>query len=187
MRSQKGIAIVLVITLMGLLSSLGLYLILGSNASYRMTKAMQRSESAFNLAEAATQLSLRCISKSVPFPSFEQLNSSLILPIKTGLPYYMKKLENLGGVPGTSTPTIDYVGYKTIPPVGWMLNWQGSSSFTSLYLRAKGHSEISLRKIAQTSAQTTTQTTTTPSSPLWGTAQNPAQATVTVLVLKITK
>ena len=161
MRSEKGIAMVLALSLIGLLSSLGLYLIMGSMTSYRTTSAMQRSESAFNLAEAATQLGLRCLFKSSPSPSFLELNSSTILPVQTGLDY-MAPQSNLGG--GTIIPNVDYIGYKITPPPGWMLNWQGNSSFYSLYLRSRGQASITL-----------------PAS------KGATQSTVTALVLNVTK
>jgi len=162
MRNEKGIAMVLAISLTGMLSCLGLYMIMGSTVSYRTSKALQRSESAFYLAEGASQLGLRCLFRSPPSPAFEQLNSATILPITGGLPAYVKQ-QTLGG--GTITPSIDYIGYKTTPPPGWMLNWQGSSSFYSLYLRSTGQSAITTR----------------------ATQGGTAQSTITALVLNVTR
>lgn len=161
MRSERGIAMVLAITLMGLLSSLGIYLVVGSGTSYRISKAMQRSEIAFNMADAAVQLSLRAIRNSPPSPSFGQLNSTDMQPITDGLPSYVSQ-QNLGG--GAVTPNIDYVGYKTSPPAGWMINWQGYSSFHSMYLRARGTASIPLP-----------------------TSQGNAQSAVSALSLKVTR
>jgi Tfp pilus assembly protein PilX len=141
MKNEKGLAMVLAITLIGLLSSLGMYLIVESGTSFRITKAMERSEQAFNMAEAALQLGLRCIRNSPPSPSFTQLQSTTTVEIPVGYPSFMKS-QSFGG--GTITPYVDYVGYRTTPPPGWMLNWQGYSSFYGLYFQSRGQSQISL-------------------------------------------
>ena len=161
MKDEKGIAMVLAITLTGLLSSLGLYLIMESGTSYRITKAMVRSESALNLADGGTQLGMRCINRNTPSPGFQQLTNPTIQPIG-GLPSYMTAPLSLGG--GTIARSVDYVGYNTTPPPGWMLNWQGYSSFHSLHYRSRGQASIPL-----------------PAS------QGNAQSNVSVLALKVTR
>jgi|WetSurMetagenome_2_1015567.scaffolds.fasta_scaffold05061_7 hypothetical protein len=145
--NEKGLAMVLAITLVGLLSSLGVYLILQSSAALRMTKAMGRHEVAVNMAEAGLQLGLRCIRSSPPSPSYEQLttsNSTTIKPITEGIPTYIGK-QNFGA--GSIDPRIDYIGYRTTPPAGWMLNWQGYSSFHGVYYRSVGEARIPLPAI----------------------------------------
>jgi len=139
--NQRGIAMVLAISLVGLLSSLGVYLIWESGTAFRMTKAMNRYESAFNLAEAALQLGLRCIRRSAPSPNFQQLNSGTVQTISEGVPSYIAA-QSMGQ--GTITPRIDYLGYRTTPPPGWMLNWQGYSSFHGLYYRPVGQGSVPL-------------------------------------------
>jgi hypothetical protein len=142
--NEKGLAMVLAITLVGLLSSLGIYLILQSGAALRMTKAMARHETAMNLAEAGLQLGLRCVRSSPPSPTYEQLttsNSNTIKPITEGIPSYLAK-QNFGA--GSIDPRIDYIGYRTTPPAGWMLNWQGYSSFHAVYYRSVGDARIPL-------------------------------------------
>lgn len=144
LRNEKGLAMVLAITLVGLLSSLGIYLILQSGAALRMTKAMVRHETAINLAEAGLQLGLRCIRSAPPSPSYEQLttsNSTTIRPITEGIPSYLAR-QNFGA--GSISPRIDYIGYRTTPPAGWMLNWQGYSSFHAVYYRSMGDARIPL-------------------------------------------
>jgi hypothetical protein len=141
MKDERGMAMILAITLIGLLSSLGLYLILESGSSYRATKSMVRTESVFNIAEGGVQLGLRCIGNHAPSPSYTELVSSDILPVRKGLPAFMVE-QAIGG--GTLLPTIDYVGYKTTPPPGWMINWQGYSSFHSLFFRSRTQASIPL-------------------------------------------
>lgn len=161
MKSEQGIAMVLAMTLLGLLSSLGIYLVLGSGTSYRIAKSAQRVESSMNLADSAVQLGLRCVKKSPPSPSYLELTSEAIQPVTAGLPTYMKQ-QSLGA--GVLTPYIDYIGYKSTPPPGWMINWQGYSSFYSLYLRARGTATITVT-----------------------TAQGNTQATASCLVVKVTR
>lgn len=146
MKGEKGVAMVVAITLIGLLSSLGLYLILESGTSSRISKSMIRSEEAFNLADGGSQLGIYCISKSPPSPSFGQLQSTSIQTIPTTQLYKYMQAATLGsgGSTGTYTPTIDYVGRKSTPPPGWMLNWQGYSNFYSLTYRARGQGSIPL-------------------------------------------
>lgn len=140
-RNQRGLALVLAVSLVGLLSSLGVYLIWESGTAFRMTKAMARYESAFNLAEAALQLGLRCVRRSAPSPGFQQINSATVQTIQDGIPDYISS-QSLGQ--GTITPRIDYLGYSTTPPPGWMLNWQGYSSFHGVYYRPVGQGIIPL-------------------------------------------
>jgi hypothetical protein len=146
--NQKGLAMVLAITLVGLLSSFGVYLILQSGAALRMTKAMVRHEGAVNLAEAGLQLGLRCIRTSPPSPTFTELasaNSGTLKAITEGLPSYLGK-HNYPKSDSKSTieSRIDYIGYKTTPPAGWMVNWQGYSSFHGVYFRPVGDARIPL-------------------------------------------
>lgn len=140
MKDEKGIAMILAITLTGLLSSLGLYLIIESGTSYRVTKSMVRTESVFNLADGGVQLGLRCISNSAPSPAYAELSSPEIQSIQN-MPSYMA-VQSFGG--GSVMPSVDYIGHKTTPPPGWMLNWQGYSSFFSLDYRSHGQATIPL-------------------------------------------
>ena len=161
MKDEKGIAMVLAITLIGLLSSMGLYLIMESSTSYRITKSMVRSESAFNLADGGAQLGLRCIRSSPPTPGYQQLTSSTTQPMQDRLPGFMV-VQNVSG--GSVTPTVEHVGYKRTPPPGWMINWQGYSAFHSVFYRSRGQAAIPLPA-----------------------AQGNAQSRVSILVLKVTR
>ncbi len=152
--SEKGLAMVLAITLVGLLSSFGIYLILQSGAELRMTKALARHEAAVSCAEAGVQVGLRCIRSSPPSPTFNELSgtaSGNIMAISEGLPSYMGTKSYPENPPstwtaplGTVTSRIDYIGYKTTPPAGWMLNWQGYSSFHGVFFRPVGNASIPL-------------------------------------------
>lgn len=146
-RDEKGIAMVLAITLVGLMASLGLYLILGSDASFRMTKAMNRYESAFNLAEGGVQLGLGCVRHNAPAPTFNQIMGGGPLPSTfpaAELPAYMQYPVAIPGSPGTISNFLDYLGYRTTPPPGWMLNRQGAGKFHGIFYRPRTEGRIVL-------------------------------------------
>ncbi len=141
LENERGIAMVLSVGLIGLISSLGLYLVLESETAFRITGAVNRMESTFNLSEGALQLGLRCIRRRAPLPTYVQLSSPDIQQVESGLPDYMEP-QPYGG--GTISPRIDYVGYRPNPPPGWMINWQGYSAFHTTYYRSGGQASITL-------------------------------------------
>ncbi len=141
-RNQKGLAMVLAVSLIGLLTSLGVYLLLESNTGFRITKALGRHETALNLAEGGMNLGLRCIAISSPAVTYQELeNPDAPAPITTGLPAFMAP-QIVGN--DTVVPLLDYVGYTNTPPAGWMINWQGSSAYYSVFYRAQGQGTIPL-------------------------------------------
>ena len=141
-RNEKGMPMVLAMAMIGLLSLFGVWMLVESQTSFRVTTSMERRELAFNLAEAALQLDYRCLLDNSLSPSYTNLTSNTpVDKTPTGLAY-MASGQSLGR--GNMTPTIQYVSYTTTPPPGWMLNWQGSSSFYGLYFRAMGDGTIAL-------------------------------------------
>jgi hypothetical protein len=141
LKNEKGFAMVLALSMIGLLTLFGVWMLVEGQTSFRVTASMERRESAFNLAEAALQLDYRCLIESAPSPSYAALvGPPYLLPL-TGLSYMLPG-QQLGK--GTITPTIWYISYSTIPPPGWMVNWQGSSSFYTLYYQPKGEGTIPL-------------------------------------------
>lgn len=143
LKDDKGIAMVLSVCLIGILSSLGVWLILQSGTASRVTKATTRHETAFNLADGGLQMAMRCIRTGTPSPNYQQLTSTAnaITAITNGLPSYIAQ-TNLGA--GTMTPEIRYVGYNTSPPPGWMISKQGYSNYYSMYYESRGTGVIPL-------------------------------------------
>ncbi|MDY0040814.1 MAG: hypothetical protein RBS57_10940 [Desulforhabdus sp.] len=140
--NDKGMALVLTLTLAGLLSLLGVWMILQSKTAFRVTTATTRYESVFNLAEAALQLSLRSVRMNTPYPSSAYLNSDVPVALSSAvLPDYISQI-NLGN--GTVTPEVYYTGYAKTPPAGWSLNWQGYSAFHSVNYMCRGEGTIEL-------------------------------------------
>jgi len=142
LRDEKGMALVLAVSMIALLSMFGVWMLVESQTAFRVTTSMERRQTAFNLAEAALQLDYRCLLDNSISPTYANLTSSTPVDITPSGLTYMASEQSLGR--GTITPTIQYVSYTTTPPPGWMMNWQGSSSFHGLYFRAKGKGTIPL-------------------------------------------
>lgn len=138
---EKGFALVLAVSMIGLLALFGVWMLVESQTSFRVTASMERRESAFNLAEAALQLDYRCLLDAPPSPAYAALAGPPYPVTPTGLTYMLPG-QQLGK--GKITPTILYISYSTTPPPGWMVNWQGSSAFYSLYYQPKGAGTIAL-------------------------------------------
>lgn len=142
LENDKGMALVLTLSLAGLLSLLGLWMILQSKTAFRVTTATTRYESVFNLAEAALQLSLRSVRMNSPYPSSAYLNTSVPVAISSAvLPDYVSQTQ-LGD--GTINPQVYYTGYEKTPPPGWSLNWQGYSAFHSVNYMCRGEGRVEL-------------------------------------------
>ena len=148
LRNEKGMALVLAVSMIALLSMFGVWMLVESQTAFRITASMERRQAAFNLSEAALQLDYRCLFDNSLSPSYAKLASTTppVDILYSELPppclAYMASGQSLGR--GNFTPTIQYVSYSTTPPPGWMMNWQGSSSFHSLYFRAMGKGTIPL-------------------------------------------
>lgn len=142
LQNDKGMAMVLALSLAGLLSLLGLWSVMQTKTAFRVTAATTRYESVFNLAEAALQLSLRSVRMNTPFPSSVHLDSSVPVAIpSSALPDYTDQtsLDN-----GIVKPEVFYTGYDKNPPPGWSLNWQGYSAFHSVNYMCRGEGRVAL-------------------------------------------
>lgn len=131
----------LTLTLTGLLSLMGVWLMLQTKNAFRVTTATTRYESVFNLAEAALQLGLRCIRMNSPFPTYAHLTTSAPAAITTGLPEYLTETQLETGL---AIPEIYYTGFSKTPPRGWMLNWQGYSAFHNVNYMCRGEGRVEL-------------------------------------------
>jgi len=134
-------AMLLALTLTGLLSLMGMWLLLQSKTAFRVTTATTRYESVFNMAEAGLQLALYCIKEKTPFPSYVHLSSTVPSAITQTNSQYMQQ-TNVGN--GLAVPEIYYTGYDKNPPQGWSLNWQGYSAFHKVHYMARGEGRLPL-------------------------------------------
>jgi hypothetical protein len=147
--NQKGIAMVLAVSMIGLLSGMGVWLLVQSRSSVRITSSIERRESAFQLAEGGLEIALRCLLVTAPSPSYNNLTTSTPTEISSGLPTWVSEADL---TTGTATPAIDYVATSSLPPSGWMLNAQGGSSFYSMYYLANGTGAIAISSAQGNSA-----------------------------------
>ncbi len=137
-KKEKGIALVLVLIFLALLSSLGLWLTMTSIIELKTTEALKNYEEVFYLADGASQLSLRYLAKNVPPPpGWDPTNEGQI----TNLPTYLDE-KSLQGGKEKLKPIVLYKGYSTKPPPGWELNWQGYYGFHPLRYIARGQGEL---------------------------------------------
>ena len=139
-RNNSGMAMVLAICLTGLLSLLGIWLLLQSKTAFRISTATTRYASVLNLAEAALNLGLRCIRTHTLLPSSAHLNTSVPKALSIQSPDFSPRQLNGGQI----TPEIYYSGYDKNPPPGWMLNWQGYSAFHNVHYMARGEGRVDL-------------------------------------------
>ena len=142
--NEKGFALVLAVSMIGLLSLFGVWMLVESQTAFRVTASMERREAAFNLAEAALQLDYRYLLDNPPSPTYAQLVTAASPPpvALSGAAYGAP--DPLGR--GRITPTLQYLSYSTTAPPGWMLNWQGSASFFTTYYKSMGQGVIRLPK-----------------------------------------
>jgi len=137
--NEKGIAVVLVMIFMVLLTSLGIWLSMTSTIELKTTSALRGHEEAFNLGDGASQLSLRYLGKnSPPSPNW---NPTVEGQITSNLPSYLNEKTFQGGKKKLH-PKIFYKGYSTNPGAGWGTNKRGYSGFYKLKYTAEGIGEL---------------------------------------------
>jgi Tfp pilus assembly protein PilX len=150
-KNEKGVAMLLAVSMIGLLSVIGIWMLLQSRNSVRVTSSLERRESVFQLAEGGLRIGLRCLVDSNPSPSYSNISSTtdtvgnaVINPATSGMPTYMTvpTAPNMGRAYMTSAMV--YAGYSSLPAPGWMLNAQGSTAYHSIYYKALGTGEVPL-------------------------------------------
>jgi hypothetical protein len=141
--NEKGMAMVLSISLVGLLTLLGIWMSTRAITAFRTTKSMTRSEQVVNLADGSLQKGLRCIRTRPLMPSYSQIiNEDPLTSINTGLPSYVKMNQTLSY--GEVDTEILYLGYNTLPPPGWMISWQGYGRYHNAFFEPRGTGRIPL-------------------------------------------
>ncbi len=134
-KNDKGIALIIVLFSLVILTAIGLWLVFESGTELRITGALKSYEQAFNLADGACELAVRCIKTenlNVPWNFSEgEIDVSNISYMNT---------QSLGN--GQITPRVFYKGYSDIPPPGWMFDWKGYSGFYREFYMGKGDSSI---------------------------------------------
>ncbi|WP_143156464.1 hypothetical protein [Desulfacinum infernum] len=127
--AEEGMAMVLAICMVALLSLLGVWLVVQSGSTYRITQSVERHDVTFNLAEGALQLSWRCLTERSNEEILRDLTPNQdVTPAQ--IPY-MQPDQSLGTGPGTLTPQITFLDARTVP--GWDIN-----KFRGYYYLARG-------------------------------------------------
>uniref|UniRef100_A0A832A647 Uncharacterized protein n=1 Tax=Desulfacinum infernum TaxID=35837 RepID=A0A832A647_9BACT len=138
--NQKGMAMVLAVSTVALLSLLGLWLVVQSGSTYRVTQSVERRQGTFNLAEGAQQLSLYCLktlSNEVILTNYRK--KSDVTPSEAMVPY-MKPQQPVNDQTQTTktlTPRIIFLDSNRVP--GWDMN-----KFRGYYYLASGEGVESL-------------------------------------------
>jgi hypothetical protein len=139
LNDERGLAMVLAVGLIALLTSVALWLILESKSNMQITRAYERTERTLRLAEGAAWLNVRCLDTQTPtIPS-----SGTELQDVTPSDSYLAQNQELGSGSGRKlSPRIfsrsDF--YNTLPPEGWSLN-EPSRYFTRFY-EGRGVGEV---------------------------------------------
>ncbi len=128
-RDESGMAMILALSLTALLTLLGMFLIVESGTTFRMTQSLTRYEQTFNLAEAGLQLSHRCLVEQ----SNEWLLGSTTPGTLTVDVSYMEAAQPAGN--GNLTPQIDFIDSRPVP--GWDV-----SKFMGYYYLARGQGAV---------------------------------------------
>lgn len=138
--NQKGMAMVLAVCTVALLSLLGLWLVVQSGSTYRVTQSVERREGTFNLAEGAQQLSWYCLktlSNEIILKDFRK--KSDVTPSEATVPYMraQQPVDDQTQATKTLTPRIIFMDANRVP--GWDLN-----KFRGYYYLASGEGVESL-------------------------------------------
>lgn len=135
-REEKGLAMVLALMLITLLACFGMWLLLETRSGFRVTSSFERIEENSRLAEAACWLSVRALdSLAINLPAETKLDS--VTPTGEA---YIRWSDQSFGTRHKITPDIYSARnfYNSIPPAGWMLNWQGGSAYHRCYYLDRG-------------------------------------------------
>lgn len=147
MKDDSGMAMVLAISAVALLSLLGVWLVVQSGSTHRMIKSVERRESTFNLAEGALQLSWYCL-RTVPNDRILTDLSKKKDVTPTGFPYMQanQKVDNQTKTTQTLKPRLLFLDHNRVP--GWDMN-----TFKGYYYLAQGHGEEQLPALKGGSAR----------------------------------
>ncbi|MEJ5347417.1 MAG: hypothetical protein WHS46_01835 [Desulfosoma sp.] len=134
LKDNQGTAMVLTLSAVALLSLLGVWLVVQSGSTHRMTQSLERRESTFNLAEGALQLSWRCLQTESNEKILKDLRKKQDVTPAPGIVSYMKpnqSVDNQTKASRTLTPRLMFLETATVP--GWDM-----SKFRGYYYLAQG-------------------------------------------------
>ncbi len=128
LRDNRGMAMVLTLSAVVLLSLLVVWLVVQSGSTFRIMKSVQRRDTTFNLAEAALQLSWQCLRTVSSEKILLNLEKKKDVTPANEVPYMVEN-QPLGL--GKLTPRITFLDTDVVP--GWDM-----SKFRGYYYLARG-------------------------------------------------
>ncbi|MEJ5363715.1 MAG: hypothetical protein WHS86_01310 [Desulfosoma sp.] len=134
LKNEQGMAMVLTISAVALLSLLGVWLVMQSGATHRITQSVERREGTFNLAEGALQLSWHCLQTESNEKILKDLKKNQdVTPPASLVPYMQsdQKVDNQTKDSRTLTPRLFFLDSQTV--AGWDMN-----KFRGYYYLAQG-------------------------------------------------
>lgn len=134
LENNRGMAMVLTISAVALLSLLGVWLVVQSGSTYRITQSVERRESTFNLAEGALQLSWRCLRTESNEKILKDLKKKQDVTPPSGVVPYMQAnqaVDHQTKASRTLTPRLMFLEAQSVP--GWDMN-----KFRGYYYLAQG-------------------------------------------------
>ena len=140
-KNQEGIAMVLAVSMIALLSCIAIWLIIESKSNMQTTKAYERTEATNRLAESACWLAVHAL--DVETPALPTTDLQNLTPNMTPNKPYLTLHDLGGGMKLTPQVRSARDFYNTLPPAGWSLN-EPSRYYTRYYLgHGAGVMEIS--------------------------------------------
>jgi len=136
---SQGIALILALVFMAMLMLLGSMMVKGTTTGLKIAGGVKRYEQGFNLADGACQISIKYLKNHSP--SYPYVDPRTEGQITEGLPNYIEEKTLSDGE--KYKPEIIWKGYDTNPLPGWMLNWQGYSSYHRINYKARGEGKTS--------------------------------------------
>jgi hypothetical protein len=132
LKNQKGLAMVLAVSFIALLSCLAIWLIVESKSNLQTTKAYERTEGTNRLAESGCWLAVHAMDgNNTPLlPTTAGSNCTDITP---ALPYLQANQDLGGGQELTPTICSCRECYSPVPPAGYQLN-QPNNYFTKYFI-----------------------------------------------------
>lgn len=137
LKDESGMAMVLAISAVALLSLLGVWLVVQSGSAHRMTKSVERRESTFNLAEGALQLSWYCLQTEPDEKILKDLRKGQdVTPPASVVPYMQanQTVDNQTKATQTLSPRLIFLDHNRVP--GYDM-----SQFEGYYYLAQGEGE----------------------------------------------
>ncbi len=133
LKDNHGMAMVLTLSAVALLSLLGVWLVVQSGSTHRMTQSLERRESTFNLAEGALRLSWRCLQTESNEKILKDLRKKQDVTPVESVPYMQAKqpVDNQTKASRTLTPRLMFLEAQSVP--GWDM-----SKFRGYYYLAQG-------------------------------------------------